>query len=76
MNVWVRVPAHLVWVLAGYAGCDDVASGARRELRGLEVNGGVPPGGLPIQQADVLDPVEGDAHSNLPGMKHSQWKKM
>lgn len=64
--------AHLVWVLAGDAGCDDVSPGTGDTVGGLKVDGGVPPRRLSIQHADVFDPVEGDPHGYLQQRKLTQ----
>lgn len=58
-------PAHLLGVLAGDAGGDDVAPGHRGVGGAVEADGRIAPGALPVQHPDVFDPVQGDAHCNL-----------
>lgn len=68
-NVY-ETEVYLVRVLTGDSSSYDMSSWTWYAVWSLKVNNGVAPWSFPIKQADVLNSVKGDAHRNLPGMKH------
>lgn len=61
----VHLPAHLLGVLTGDPGSNDVAPRHGGVGGAVEADGCIAPGALPIQHPDVFYPVQGDAHCNL-----------
>lgn len=65
---------HLVRILTGDPGSDDMATGAGDMGRVLKIDGCVSPRRNSIHHPDILDPVQGDPHGNLRKEKKNMKK--